>query len=84
MRIVLPLVAVALAFAAPALGASARGDPLGESCAEAEGPQWTTEKLHDWVSFADELAVIDVLGEVRTPPPSGPEGYAGYIGRRVT
>jgi hypothetical protein len=56
---------------------------VGDACSEGDS-LWTTDTLRDWVSFADGLAVITPVAERETPPPAGPEGYAGYIGRRVT
>ena len=75
-----------LATAAAVLaGLAAGAGPAQEpSCSGGGTSAWTTAALADWVSFSDQVAVIAVLAEKRSPPPDGPEGYAGLIGRRVT
>jgi hypothetical protein len=51
-------------------------------CSEPESA-WTMDTLRDWVSFSDQLSVIEVLGHKIPPTPDGPEGWAGLISRRV-
>jgi hypothetical protein len=70
------------AIVLPADGGSS-GAPLGESCAELD-TTFTTDSLHDVRSFADALAIVRGTREAIPPPPEGPEGWAGLIGRRVT
>jgi hypothetical protein len=45
-----------------------------------------SETLRDWVSFADDLAVVSVAAERELPPPPGadPRLDEDYIGREVT
>jgi hypothetical protein len=44
-----------------------------------------TESLTDWVSYADQLSVVEVLAEERLwpPPPTSGAPPAEYVGRRV-
>jgi hypothetical protein len=55
----------------------------GEPCAHPEST-YTTDSLHDIRSFADAMAIVRAVRQQIPPPPSGPEGWAGLIGRRVT
>jgi hypothetical protein len=45
---------------------------------------YTTDSLHDVRSFADAMAVVRGVRQTIPPPPKGPEGWAGLIGRHVT
>src|SRR5215218_1378864 len=83
-------VAVGLALAASAAGAfslAQGGDAPGAgsdgSCADPEST-YTTDTLHDLRSFSDAIAIVRGVRETIPPPPGGPEGYAGLIGRKVT
>ena len=40
---------------------------------------WTSETLHDWVSFSDQLSVVKVVSERALDD----RGGLGYVGRRV-
>jgi len=53
-----------------------------ESCFEPEA-SYTTDSLHDIRSFADAMAIVRGVRQTIPPPPSGPEGWAGLIGRHV-
>jgi hypothetical protein len=64
-------------------GGSEPGAAPGESCADGEST-FTTDSLHDLRSFADAVAIVRGVRESVPPPPRGPEGYAGLIGRKVT
>jgi hypothetical protein len=64
-------------------GGSAPGAPLGDSCADPEST-YTTDSLHDLRSFSDAMAIVRGVKQTIPPPPSGPEGWAGLIGRQVT
>ena len=55
----------------------------GDGCADPEAT-YTTDSLHDVRSFADAMAIVTAVKEETPPPPDGPEGYAGLIGRTVT
>ena len=62
------------------------GRPLaagpGTSCAGLDH-SFRADTLHDLRSFADGLAIVRAVGEAIPPPPEGPEGWAGLIGRKV-
>jgi hypothetical protein len=45
---------------------------------------FTADTLHDLRSFSDAIAIVRAVDEEIPPPPSGPEGWAGLIGRVVT
>jgi hypothetical protein len=68
-------VVLALTLAAPAAA-------QGTDCAEADRA-WTTDTLRDLVSFSDQLSIVRGVGESIPPEPDGPEGWAGFITRRV-
>jgi hypothetical protein len=53
------------------------------SCTEPEAT-YTTDTLNDIRSFADAMAIVRGVRQAIPPPPSGPEGWAGLIGRHVT
>jgi hypothetical protein len=55
-----------------------------EACSPVGESSWTMDTLRDWVSFSDQLSVIRVVHEAIPPTPTGPEGWAGFIGRTVT
>jgi hypothetical protein len=64
-------------------GGSAPRAALGDWCFEPEA-SYTTDSLHDIRSFADAMAIVRGVRQSIPPPPSGPEGWAGLIGRHVT
>jgi len=83
-------VAVGVVVAVLALGAvvmldegDAPGAPPDDSCASGEST-YTTDSLHDLRSFSDAMAIVRGVKESVPPPPEGPEGFAGLIGRHVT
>jgi hypothetical protein len=82
------LVAFASALAGVGVAAAQRGGDrsedgrLGSSCSEADY-SFRAETLNDLRSFADALVIVRATGERTPPPPGGPEGWAGLIGRRV-
>jgi hypothetical protein len=83
-------VAVGLGAAAALAGAVAlldRGDapgaPANTWCTPPEA-SYTTDSLHDVRSFADAMAIVRGVRQTIPPPPEGPEGWAGLIGRDVT
>jgi hypothetical protein len=51
-------------------------------CSEGD-TSYTTGSLHDVRSFSDAVAIVRGVRESLPPTPEGPEGWAGYIGRRV-
>ena len=61
---------------------SAPGTPPAQSCRDGE-TTYTTDTLNDVRSFADALAIVRGVRESLPPEPTGPEGWAGLIGRRV-
>jgi len=63
-------------------GASAPDASTQQSCGYSEAT-YTTDSLNDLRSFSDAMAIVRAVKET-IPPPSGPEGYAGLIGRTVT
>jgi hypothetical protein len=63
-------------------GAAPQDQP-GVSCTETES-SYTTDSLHDIRSFSDALAIVRGVRQTIPPPPGGPEGYAGFIGRTVS
>src|SRR5687767_4276247 len=63
-------------------GSAPRAQP-GVSCQDPEA-SYTTDSLHDIRSFADAMAIVRGTRQTIPPPPSGPEGYAGLIGRTVS
>src|SRR5687767_3186244 len=54
-----------------------------DSCTDPES-SYTTDSLHDIRSFSDAMAIVRGVRQTTPPPPSGPEGRAGLIGRHVT
>src|SRR5215212_654871 len=64
-------------------GGSAPWAQAGDSCADPEST-YTTDSLHDIRSFADAMAIVRAVRQSIPPPPEGPEGWAGLIGRTVT
>jgi hypothetical protein len=54
-----------------------------DSCTDPEST-YTTDTLHDIRSFSDAMAIVRGVRQTIPPPPSGPEGWAGLIGRHVT
>src|SRR5687768_6053516 len=85
-RIVVGLCLAALAVAVPLVVLGGGDDPRaasGGGCADPEST-YTTDSLHDVRSFSDAMAIVTAVGEETPPPPGGPEGYAGLIGRTVT
>jgi hypothetical protein len=64
-------------------GGDAPGATANTSCTSPEST-YTTDSLHDVRSFADAMAIVRAVGEKIPPPPEGPEGWAGLIGRHVT
>jgi hypothetical protein len=84
-------VTLRLLVAAPAVVAAAllvgsetprAADP--ESCSPIDESSFTADNLHDLRSFSDAMAIVTAVDEEIPPPPSGPEGWAGVIGRVVT
>jgi hypothetical protein len=63
-------------------GSAPRAAPDG-SCFEPEA-SYTTDSLHDIRSFADAMAIVRGVRQTIPPPPGGPEGWAGLIGRDVS
>src|SRR5688500_18067914 len=82
--------AVGLALVASVAGAVVLLDDerapgaTADDCSSIGESTFTTDSLHDLRSFADATAVVRAVRESVPPPPRGPEGYAGLIGRRVT
>jgi hypothetical protein len=74
----LAVAAVLLGVPASVRGAAALADDE-PFCAAVRDRPWTSDTLHDWVSFSDQLSVIRVLGERAI----GAQGGQGYVGRRV-
>jgi hypothetical protein len=64
-------------------GGSAPEAAPDDSCFEPEAT-YTTDSLHDIRSFADAMAIVRGVRQSIPPPPEGPEGWAGLIGRHVT
>src|SRR6187401_1397309 len=84
-RVAVGLCAVAALATAALLfgGGSSPGARAGEeSCSEGD-TAYTTDSLHDIRSFADALAIVRGVRQTIPPPPEGPEGWAGLIGRNV-
>jgi hypothetical protein len=82
--------AVGLCAAASLAGAlallhdgSATGAAPNDDCPDPEST-YTTDTLHDIRSFADAMAIVRGVRQTIPPPPEGPEGWAGLIGRTVT
>lgn len=55
-----------------------------DDCSPIDESTFTAETLHDLRSFSDAMAIVVAVDEEIPPPPSGPEGWAGLIGRVVT
>jgi hypothetical protein len=64
-------------------GRSAPEAAPGDPCFEPES-SYTTDSLHDIRSFADAMAIVRGVRQTIPTPPSGPEGWAGLIGRQVS
>ena len=78
-------VGVAVAAAQRGDGRTAVGETssrLGRSCSGGDY-SFRADTLYDLRSFADGLAIVRAVGESIPPPPTGPEGWAGLIGRKV-
>jgi hypothetical protein len=63
-------------------GAPRAAEP--DSCSPINESTFTAENLHDLRSFSDAMAIVTAVGEETPPPPPGPEGHAGLIGRIVS
>jgi hypothetical protein len=74
---------IGISVVAAALLVAPRATPQDDSCMYTES-SFTTDSLHDLRSFADAMAVVRATGHSIPPPPGGPEGWAGLIGRKVT
>ena len=76
-------------LAGAALGAwlvpwSAGGTATAATCSDMHERTFTADTLHDLRSFSDAMAIVVGVDEGIPPAPSGPEGWAGVIGRKVT
>jgi hypothetical protein len=77
------LAVLAVAALAP-VGRDASGAGEPERCSPIDESTFTAENLHDLRSFSDAMAIVTAVREKGPPSPSGPEGWAGLIGRVVT
>jgi hypothetical protein len=77
-------VLAAAAVAAQLLGGNAPRAAGSPGCSPINESTFTAENLHDLRSFSDAMAIVTAVDEEIPPPPSGPEGWAGLIGRVVT
>lgn len=60
------------------------GDATRADCSDIDESTFVADTLHDLRSYSDAMAVVRAVDEEIPPPPSGPEGWAGMIGRVVT
>jgi hypothetical protein len=63
---------------------SAGGTGTAARCSDMHERTFTADTLHDLRSFSDAMAIVVGVDERIPPAPSGPEGWAGVIGRKVT
>jgi hypothetical protein len=80
---------ILVVLAAAAVGAQLRGGDAPRAagapgCSPINESTFTADNLHDLRSFSDAMAIVTAVEEEIPPPPSGPEGWAGVIGRVVT
>jgi hypothetical protein len=77
-------VLAAAAVGAQLLGGGAPRAAGAPGCSPINESTFTADNLHDLRSFSDAMAIVTAVDEEIPPPPSGPEGWAGVIGRVVT
>jgi hypothetical protein len=77
----LAVAALAIVLGGIVAWALLRDDSSGPSVATVEGAsdRWPSESLGDWVSHADQVSVVSVVGEEPIPP-----ARDGYLARAVT
>jgi hypothetical protein len=74
---------LAVSVAQPFAGSASRAAGTRD-CSELHERTFVADSLTDLRSYSDAMAMVVGVDEEIPPPPPGPEGWAGVIGRKVT